>query len=260
MRRLFVFGSLPPLEFGSKPDITSWQLRELFEDNLSQSALKQIHILQFWIDLANIQAVLYKTDAFDTRSVFSKELLSSFMKESEGLPAYVYDFFSEFTTDEERRRNFASLIAAYFREERKKAKGFVRKFLDFEHAVRVLITGFRAKRLGRDVVRELQFEDPIDPYVETVLMQKNSSGSFVFPLEFAELETKLEDAGRDPTLQYEALMQFRFDYYSEHIHSHPLEISSLAANMMRLWILEDYFALKVDEGEVILTRAVERGA
>ncbi len=260
MRRLFVSGSLPPLEFDSKPDINSPLLRSLFEENLSKRELKKIHVLQFWIDLSNIQNAMYKTKSFDPRGMFSEDMLKMLLKEGDGLPEYVTSFFADFTTEAERKRNFLALVAGYFQEERKKAKGFVREFLEFEHNIKILLTGFRTKRLGRDVARELQFEDSADPIVQMVLLQKNTSGSFVFPLEFRELEEKLEEAGRDPVLQYEAIMKFRFDYYSEQAWSHPFALRALAATMMRVWILEDLFALREEKGEEILNKVVELGA
>lgn len=257
MSRFFVYGTLPPLEFGSRPDLSSRALMELYDLNLSRIALKKIYVLKLWIDVSNIYG-LFQDEGFDGRWNYSKSTIKALIANEEDLPEYVLAFFQQWETEAERKNHFAQLIAQYFEEEIKKNRGYLRDFLTFEHDMRVLLVGFRAKIGGHDVARELQFEDMHNPTVATVLLQKDRMGQFQFPMEYEDLEIVLESAGSDPSKQYEAVARFRFEFYSKYFVQHPFSLKGIVAYMVALWILEDLFVLKSAEGERLLSNIVER--
>ena len=91
-----------------------------------------------------------------------------------------------------------------------------------------------------------------------VLLQKDLSGKFQFPMDYEELEGVLEEAGDDPSKQYEEIARYRFDFYIKYFTQHLFLMEGILAYMVALWILEDFFALKREEGEKRLNNIVER--
>ena len=257
MNRIYVIGSLPRLEFGAKPDTTTTNMMELFEINFSGRELKDFRIIRLWIDLNNIYRLLYNDNLFDRRGNYVKATLKAFMDTEEELPNYVFEFFADYPSMEERKRNFSKLIVTYFQEEKKKASANLKPFLQFEHDFRVIITAFRAKKTNEDMIDALKFEDPTDPIVQMALVQNQSPGPFMFPYEYAELEGVIAEAGVNPTKQFMALAKYRFDHYAEIEFESPFGMNRVLAYLLQLMQLEEVFALRVEEGEERLKKLVE---
>lgn len=256
MHTFFITGYLPPLEFNVKPSINLKELTELLEMNLPRSSLEKLKVLKLWIDLSNLEKMILG-GSLDTRGNYTKEALVSFLQSEEELPEYVFTFFSAFESLEERKRFFPKLLTTYFREEEKKAKGFLKKFLKFEHEYHIIMMGIRAKRFKKDAEKELIFEDHDNPFVRYVLQQRGSPGKFIFPFEYLDLEKLIEGAGPNPTKQYLALGQYRFDYYDQGLEGKPFSLETILAYFMKLWILEDLFTLNQEKGETLLENLVE---
>ncbi len=258
MSKFFIYGMLPPLEFGAKPEVSSRDLVELFDLNLSASALKKVYVLKLWIDISNIYAIL-QNSGFDARGNFSKSKIKALLANQEELPSYVFEFFDAHENQEDQKQYFPELMARYFNEEKKKSSGFLNDFLTFEHNLRILIAGLRAQKLGVDLALELQYEDMDDPIVSTVLMQKDRGGKFQFPMDYEDLEAGLNAADGNPSKQYEEIAKYRFKFYIEYFSNYSFSLEGILAYMIALWILEDFFALKREEGEKYLSNIVERG-
>ncbi len=257
MTLFFVYGILPPLEFGIKPEISSKELTEIFDLNLSKLALNKVHVLKLLIDISNIYA-LFKNVSFDSKGNYSKSTIKALLANEEELPSYVLDFFEAHDKEEDRQIFFPQLLSTYFAVEKKNARGTLKDFLTFEHDLRVLLAGFRAKKGGFDLSKQLQYEDMSEEAVAIVLMQKDLSGKFQFPVDYEDLEKALDSAGTNPSKQYEAIARYRFDYYSKYFINYPFSLKGVLGYMTSLWILEDFFALKRDEGEKFLSNIVER--
>lgn len=258
MSNFFIYGLLPPLEFGILPDISSKELAELFDLNFSAFTLRKVHTLKLWIDISNIYT-LFGVKRFDSRGNYSKSTIKALIANQEELPSYVFDFFDSYEKEEERKKNFSKLIASYFREEKLRSSGYLLQFLTFEHDVRVLLAGFRAKSKGFDIAEELQFEDLDNPIVASVLMQKDRGGDFQFPVDYEDLEAVLREAQTNPTKQYEEIARYRFNFYINYFTNNTFSLQGILAYMIALWVLEDIFALKKEEGESVLSNIVERG-
>ena len=258
MTLFFVYGVLPPLEFGTRPEISSKELTEILDLNLSKIALKKVHVLKLWIDISNIYA-LFKGSFFDTKGNYSKSTMKALLASEEELPLYVLDYFEAHEKEEDRQKFFPQLISAYFTNEKKNASGALKQFLVFEHDLRVLLAGFRAKKGGIDLGAQLQYEDMGNEAVASVLMQKDLSGKFQFPIDYEDLEKSLELSLNNPSKQYEEVAKYRFEYYSKYFINYPFSLKGVLAYMTSLWILEDFFALKREEGEKFLSNIVERG-
>ena len=257
MSLFYIYSSLPQLDFYSKPDISSYSMMEILELNLNSYGFKKIKVLKLWIDLNNIHRILID-DGFDIRGNHSKNTLKSFLTHEYELPEYVFEFLSRFDSEEKRLRNFSFLLARYFSEERKKSRGFLKEIIEFEHSWRILMAGYRVKLKRGNLAKELQYEDIDNPVVAMTLAQKDGLGSFVFPFEYKDLEKRIHDAGPDPLKQYEAIAQYRFEFYENYYLEHPFTLKAICGYLMALWTLEDYYSLKQDRGEEILENIVEK--
>jgi len=257
MSQFYVYSSIPPLEFFSKPDIASENLMELFNLNFTKNEMKKAHTLKLWIDIQNIYSFLFDKE-FDDRGNYSKNTLKSLLVNREILPDYVFEFFSIYESEEEQKKYFPWLLSKYFKIEVEKNNGFMREFLEFEYHLRIVTTGYRSKNLKRDIGKELQFENVGDPIVAMTLAQKDTSSAYVFPYEFHDLEAAIADAGPNPTQKYDVIAEYRFNFYTKYIIDFPFTLKASLAYMMSLWILEEYFALKQDKGEVVLDQIVEK--
>jgi hypothetical protein len=247
----YLAASLPSLELGAIPDITFQDLMRRFELNLSESDWKKTIVIRRLMDLLNIRALLLE-EPIDLKGNLNEKELDEALLIRDVLPAYVFDFLSKYETLYDRVRHFAELIAIFFSEEIPKQKGFLQRYLIFEREWRLVMIGIRAKELGRDVAKELQFEDFGDPIVAGILAQKDSS-VYEPPSEYAELKELLHACGSDPWERYKAFARWRFHKIEELVENHPLfSIDWVLAYMIRLLIIEDWNDLDEQKGKMIL--------
>ena len=254
---MYVIGSVPNLEFDSKPDISAEELYLLLKMNLSKTDLAPIKVLKRWVDLANLYKIFEKHDYFDKRGNYPQGMLKEFIETQQQLPSYVFEYLDEFESDEDRKKYFAKLIAKYFKEERKKAKGALAEFLKFENEWRILLTAYRAKKSEKSIAEILKYEDLSDPIVQISIAQSEAPGPFVFPFEYEELEAELKNAGPNPTSQMRALAKYRFNYYRDMGVDFPFTLRQIMAYLMQLFQLEDLFALDEIEGKKQLEKLME---
>lgn len=253
----FVIASLPWLEFGAKPDVTSTEFFALCKMNLSSSDLSHIEVLRRWIDLYNIYRMIQNEEFYDKRGNFVRATLRENLEDQEGLPSYVFDFLEAYDREEEKKRRFPQLIANYFAVEKSKAGEPLKEFLRFENEWRILLAGYRAKKAETDLGDILKYENENDPIVQVALAQKDAPGPFIFPFEYEDLEKHLKDAGPNPTKQMRALAKYRFDFYAEMEYDFPFTLRRVMAYLMQLFQLEEMFALDEVEGKKELQKLME---
>ena len=192
----FVVPSLPPLSLQEKPQISFAELMTRLEMNLSKKDLEKTQILRRIVDIYNIRALLTE-EPIDLRGNLSEKELDEALLVHAVLPDYVFDFLDQFEKTADKVRNFHGLLARFFNEETPNQKGFLQKYLTFEREWRLVLLAIRAKQLRRDVTRELQFEDPTDPFVAQILAQKDSE-VYEPPMEYAEIKEMIASCYADP--------------------------------------------------------------
>jgi hypothetical protein len=102
--------------------------------------------------------------------------------------------------------------------------------------MRLVLTALRAKRYERDLVRELQFEDPTDPLVVSILAQKDSP-EYTPPLEWAQLLNILH---HNPKMQQKAFLEFELQQIEEMEGEEPFSMDHLLGYMARLTLVESW--------------------
>lgn len=228
---------------------------ELFQKNLSADDFQQVKAIRTFIDLKNVRQLL-ASEPLDLRGNLTEKELDEALVNQEGLPEYLFDFLEEFKTKEEQLRHFSKVLLTFFKAMEKKYKGFLRRYFRFEREWRVIMAGYRAKKLRVDPAIELQYEDLADPLVAQVLAQKDVP-FFEFPFEYHALGEKLKDVGKNPLDQYMLMASFRFERIGEEIQDHPFSLNYFLGYFVQLMIVEDLRALDENRGNERLNEIVK---
>ena len=248
----FVITALPALNVGLKPEINFQALLELFEENLTSSDLKKVYALRQYIDFCNVERFL-KGEPLDRKGNLNEKEFEEALLNQEILPKYLFDFLNEFDTKEEQLQHFPRVYALYYKESKQKYRGFLRKYLAFERRLRLVLTGYRCKKLGLDLLEQLQYEDLNDDLVMEILAQKDHP-QFEFPFEFLDLQELLEGVSDDPLDQYQMILRYRFEKIGELTIDEHFSIDLLLSYMVQLIILEEYYDLDERKGEALLNQ------
>jgi hypothetical protein len=246
----FVAPSLPPLSLKEKPEITFAELMWRLQINLSKSDLEKAKLLSRFVDICNIRALLME-EPIDPRGNLSEKELDEALLVQMHLPSYVFDFLSQFEKVPDRIKNFSGLLARFFNEEIPKQKGFLRDYLTFEREWRLVLVGLRAKQLGRDLAKELQFEDPTDPLVAHLLAQKDSD-RYDPPMEYMEIKEILASCKGDPWAENKAFAEYRFRKIEEIAEGKLFTIDQILSYEAQLMIVEMINELDREKGRMIL--------
>lgn len=242
----FLATALPPLKLGVTPEITFDEFCDLLNDNLNKQDLAKTRVVRRWYDIQNIRAY-WKEEELDPVGNFDKAHLAEALTAREGFPDYVYDFLDTYENLEDRLHNFSLLVISYFSNEIQRSTGLLHDYLQFERNWRLVFLGFRAKRLGRNLTQELQFEDPDDPLVASLLAQKDAK-EYVPPEGFEELATLFEEHGDSPAGLYQALCEYRFRKVTERVGIDLFSIDNIIGYMVQLITLEKMQELDKEKG------------
>lgn len=248
----FVAASLPPLVLGQAPEITFEELIHRLELNLSKEDLAQVKVLRLAIDLYNIRAH-YSNQPIDPRGNLNEKELDDALLAEADLPEYVFEFLNQFDEVQEKVRHFFGLLSRYFSVEIGRQKGFLKQLLIFQRDVRLILAAIRAKKLGRDVLKEFQFEDFTDPLVAHILAQRDMN-TYDPPLEYQDLKEKLQAAGEDPLEQYKAVINYELDRIEE-MTGYPLfSLAWILGYVAKLLLVERYYQLDKARGKDIVDK------
>ena len=246
----FLAAALPPLVLGEKPDFSFEELSNRLEINLTKADFEKSVALRRYVDLNNIRA-LFLEESIDPRGNLNEKELDEALLLKDGLPGYVFDFLDQYEGVSEKLRMFSGLFSVFFNEEIPKHDGFLKAYFKFEREWRLVLLALRARQLGRDITRELQFEDFNDPLVGQILAQRDS-GSFDPPAEYASLKEKFLSCGPDPWQQYREVVKWRFEKLEELVEKPLFSIDWILSYMARLVLVEQWNELDEAKGKMIL--------
>ncbi|MBS0620775.1 MAG: DUF2764 family protein [Verrucomicrobia bacterium] len=252
MRRSYYFVaiSLPPLALRERVSFSFRELVARLEINLSKEDLEKTRVLRRFVDLGNIRA-LFLEEPIDPHGNLSEKELDEALLVHNILPAYVFEFLDQFEKVSDKVKHFSGLFARFFQEETVKQKGFLQSYLQFEREWRLVLLAMRAKQLGRDVARELQFEDLTDPFVAQILAQKDAP-QYDPPSEYVDLKELVASCSRDPWLESKAFAEYRFRKVGEMAEGDLFSIDHILSYMAQLMLLEQLEALDPEKGKMIL--------
>ena len=154
----FLASLLPQLEIGHIPELGMVELKELLKVNLKHEDLLKARRLLRQVDVENFRA-LWAKEPIDPRGNLGKEELEEALserlwQEGEEFPDYLGDFLDKYEEDEERITHFQQLLVDYFADEIEKNEGFLHEYFQFQREWQLVLVGFRAKKLGKDVIEQ----------------------------------------------------------------------------------------------------------
>lgn len=240
-RYYFAASALPPLDMNLPPEISFDDLVVILEENLTAEDLEKIKVLRRYYDVENIRNMLLN-EPFLKYGNLDRQQIEEAINGFNGLPSYFHDFLERYQTKEDRLKNFSSLLADYYRYELEKSKGFLHKYLQLNREWRLVFTAMRAKKLGRDLLKELQFEDPLDPFVAELIVQKESS-TIDPPAGYEELKN-IYDAHADSPLELmKAMLEWRFHRLEDYLGTDLFSIERIMGYFLQLIALEQWYEL-----------------
>ncbi len=204
----FLAAILPEIRFGDPLEITFDELNLLLDENLTDEDKKKINTLRLLFDIENIRS-LWWHEPINPYGKFNQVELEDAILTRIGLPVYVYAFIDQYKNVAECLHHFPELISRFFNEEIAHTHNFLREYLIFERGLRLVLASFRAKALGRDLLKELQYEDPEEPLVAQILAQKDSK-TYEPPQDFEDLKGLFQEHYNDPLALHKALCEYRF--------------------------------------------------
>lgn len=246
----FLASMLPPLVVGKKPDLSFRELEHLLINNLTDEDLDKIQTFRRYYDIQNIRRYWKEEDFFSYGSLNAAELEEALVARS-GLPDYVYEFMERHDELESRLHHFSWLVAVFFKEEIIKAQGFLHDYFVFERELRLVLLAFRAKKLGRKVTVELQYEDPSERIVAQILAQKDAA-SFQPPTAYEALKALFEQHQDHPIALHQALCDYRFQKVNEMVEGDLFSIDRILGYIVRLIIVERWLELDREQGTKIV--------
>lgn len=250
----FLAAAMPPLKVGVSADITLREYLEMLQINLSEHDLEYISRLRLFYDLQNIRAH-WRGHKLDPAGSLDENELEEVLVAREGLPEYIYEFLDRYSALADRLRFFPSLIASYFQEELSTFPPIISAYFEFERRLRLVLLGFRAKKLHRDLLVELQYEDPFDENVAQLLVQKDAK-SYTPPETFEELSQVFDRFYDEPLALHKALCEYRFAKIDELLGVDFFSINRVLGNLLQLFIVERWFRLDKQEGRSIINTIV----
>lgn len=247
----FLAASFPTLTLGDKPEITFEEVYHRLEVNLSKKDFKRVEVLRRFVDLQNIRLLL-KDQTLEPFGNLNEKELDEALLIQDILPSYVFDFLNQFEDKQQKLRHFFGLLSKYFVEEMPKEEGFLKRYLAFEHQLRLVLLALRAKKIKADLVFQLQFEDFSDPVVAQILAQKDME-DFDPPSEFTDLKERLRACGNDPWQQFLAVNEYRFEKIEDLAGPYLFSIDWILGFVAKLMIVEKVASLSDETGKEILS-------
>ncbi len=242
----FLITTFPPLKLGVKPDLSFKELEDLLILNLTLVDLRRVEELLRPIDLYNIRAFWQGLPLDDRAPIKARELEEELLVQ-EGLPPYVIQFLERYETTEERLRYYSSLYTSMFHYLLPNLKGFLLKYFEFDRELRLVLTGLRAKTAGKDLVHELQFEDPFDPLVLEMMSQKDMP-DFTPPVEYENLKPLFLSNYENPDALNRAILEYRFQKIDEMEEPQEFGIDRVLAYTAKFLLVESIALLDKEKG------------
>ncbi len=260
MQYYFLASALPELHVGTPPEIGFLEFTNLLNDNLAEEDVQKVRTMRRFYDLQNLRA-LWSNQSLDKWGNLDENQLDEALLTLVGFGrfTYIFDYLRHFEKSDERLYHFPQLVVNYFREEIENSTGFLHEYLTFEREWRLVLSAFRAKKIGRNLTEELQYEDPNDPIVAQILAQKDSP-TYEPPASYSNLKPLFEEYGDQPFDLYQALCVYRFEKINELIGIDLFSIDRILAYTAQLIIVEKWLELDKKKGLEIVDNIVKEAS
>lgn len=254
----FVGVLLPELKIGHPPEISFREFILLLQDNLLEKDYALVDVLRRYYDLENLRS-FWKKEELDPYGSLDKLQLEEIEMIPELLPSYVQNFLEKYENESVRLNHFPELMTAYFCEERCSSQAFLKEYLNFERKLRLIQTVFRAQYLKRDLLVELQYENPEESFIQQLVTQRDAV-KFELPEEFQPLAFIFNEYSDSPIGLHKALCEFRFQKVADLMGNQPFSIDYILGYMIQLIIVERWENLDQEKGNSLVDLYIKENA
>jgi hypothetical protein len=252
----FVGTVLPPLSFDVPPEISFASLDTLLRDNLTAKDYEKTLVIRRFFDILNLRS-FWLGEELDPRGALSELDLEEALLSRVGLPSYVYEFVDKYPKQEDRLHHFPFILARFFQSAQEIQDPFLVRYLNFERELRLVMTAFRAKKLGRDLSVELQYENPEEDLIAQLLAQQDAK-VYEPPEKYKDLKVLFEKYGDDPLALQRALDEYRVEKIEGLVDMSDLfSIDRILAYFLQFIIVERWFHLDQAKGIQIIDTIVK---
>lgn len=257
MAKYYFIGTLlPPLSFDTPPEINFAQLETLLHDNLTRKDYERTVAIRQIFDILNLRS-FWLGEELDPRGELTAIDFEEALINRIGLPGYVYEFVDTHQSLADRIHHFPFLLAKFFQSTENLKDPFLRQYMKFERELRLVMTAFRAKKLGRDLSVELQYEDPEEELIAQLLAQKDAK-VYEPPEKYKELKILFEKYGDDPLALQKAIDVYRFETIESFVDmADTFSIERILVYLAQLLIVEKWFEFDKAKGSQIIGTIVK---
>lgn len=241
----FATAALPPLTIGEEPEMDYHAFLSLLEENLQESDMEGVRQMLQLIDVYNLRAY-WLGEPLDRRGRLREKQFEELGHVDQGFPSFLSEFLQANPSQEDRLRYYPQLLAQFFQHFEDCNEGFLKEYFAFERAWRLVSLGFRAKKEGRDLAKELQFEDPNDPLVVQLMAQKDAQ-SYEPPEGFEGLKSVFEEKADDPLALHKALCDFQLQRLEEMGEPYLFSVEKIYVYQAQLMLVERWMELREQE-------------
>lgn len=256
MSNYYFLGTLlPELHIGEPPEIGFREYEQLLKENLSASDFAKTHILRNLYDIINLR-FYWKGEPLDPLGNYVESDLEEAFATKSMLPSYVFEFMDKYEHKDKLVHHFPALLSTFFIKEIEQASGFFKAYLILERELRLISLAFRAKKLGRDVLIDLQYEDPEEPLIAQILAQKDAA-IYEPPEKYEQLKYIFNKYQNQPLELQKALFEFRFDKIEEMLKLDFFSTDRILAYLVELILVEKWQQMDQQQGLKIIDNMLE---
>lgn len=250
----YLTSTFPRIEVGSPPEISLHELWQLLKENLTEKDMNAVRLIRRYWDVQNLR-LLWMKDELDPLGSYSEAELEEALL-TEDLPQYICDFDSNYSDVEDKLLHFPQLLTQFFKEEISELEGFLKDYLIFEREWRLVMMGFRSKKLERNLAHELRYEDPADDLVAQLMAQKDAK-SYEPPYGYEDLKPLFEARQDDPLSLHRALSEYRFKRVGELYEGSLFTMDRVLGFLVQLIIVEKWQEMDKQQGQCLVDAIVE---
>lgn len=251
MQKYYFLGTLlPELRIGEPPEIGFREYEQLLRENLSASDYEKTRTFRNIYDMINLR-FYWKGEPLNPFGNYSESDLEEAFATRSMLPSYVFDFVDKYDNKNDRLDHFPALLSTFFTKEIERSSNFFKAYLTLERELRLVMLAFRAKKLNRDVLIDLQYEDPEDPIIAQILAQKDSL-VYEPPEKYEQLKHIFDKYQNQPLELQKALFEFRFNKIEEMLGLDFFSADRTLAYLVELVLIEQWQQMDRQEGNKIV--------
>lgn len=237
---------LPELSIGQNPKIGFDELDQWLHQHLSRKDYAKTKTIRSLFDLFNLRAY-WKGEPLDRYGNLSLSDLEEALTSRSLLPAFVFDYLDHCRSVEDQLVRYPELLVIFCRHAIAKTSGLLKYYLVLERELRLVLTAFRTKILGRDIYQELQYEDPEEDLIAQILAQKDAP-VYQAPEKYEEIAALFHKYQEKPMELQKALLTYRFNKIEEFLGIELFSIDCILAYVIKLILVEKWQRLDKEKG------------